>query len=311
MFTNGSPIYPSMPAPSPSNRPDGVLSRYALAGCALLLSACSGSGEEESPTPEVTPTATVVPTQSVDYRIVSFTVADVDENGNTTALQLALDAMADAAYTAIYDAVCSGGSSTATPCLPNLEETLAQIFSVDTLSNAINTPITSGDINYLMHIEGQGSSLTFVWSTGSFQDTGFSVDETVATLSGTLEADGSSTFGPTDVPLTVAFTDPVSGDVVLESTLTLYQSTLALEHIFEASMNGTISADVKPDELTSLLVAVAEAVIPSDKPLPGTLEASVLAAMQPYLDVDLNGDGTNDALSLLALMQGVEVSIVE
>jgi len=283
---------------------------WRVAAVSLLLVACGASGE--TPTPEVTPTptATAVPSQSIDYRVTAFTVAGTNENGDPTAIQAALDAMADAAYTAIYEAVCSD-TPTVAPCLPNLEETLSQIFSVDTISNAINTPIESGDVNYFMQVGGVGNTLTLTWSTGSFDGTGFAIDDSLASLTGTLEADSSSTFGPTDVPLTVVFNDPVSGDVVVESTLTLYQSSLALEHLFEPNLNGLITARVKPDELTALLVAVVEALVPSDEPLPGTVEDSVLEALQPYLDADLDNDGTNDALSILVYLQGDEVAIVE
>lgn len=283
---------------------------WVPAACSLLLVACGASSE--TPTPEATPTATPtpVPTQSAYYRITAFTVAGTNEYGEPTALQAALEAMADAAYAAINEAVC-GDTPPEVPCLPNLEETLDQIFSVDAIDSAINSPIESGDVDYLMQVSAVGKDLTLVWATGTFNGTGFSVDDSLADLTGTLEDDNSSTFGPTDMPLAVVFYDPVSGDPLFESTLTLYQSSLALENLFGSWINGLITARLKPEELTALLVAVAEALIPSDQPLPGTLEDSVLEALQPYLDADLDNDGTNDALSILVFFQGDGVVIVE
>lgn len=319
-------FHPRVPPVMPHVRP----LCYAL----VLLSstvACSGSAPEETPTP--TPTPTPVPPVDEWYRLTILVVGDseagVDLDGDGTVdnqIETVLDAAADEiVQTLSASELCNPpvrmSPTVEAPCAA-LFDAIDAVLSLETLHPAISTPIQSGDVNYLMHLTAPApvGEATLSWNTGTFQSSHFTSTGTLATQEGEVQADGTGTFGPDDLPLTLTLTSGVTGEDVFTYTLTIQDATVELRYLHTPAVDGVMGGSISAAELDALLAAMLEPIAalicqldPESCTTPdeeGPFD-SVSEVLEPYLDIDTDGDGVEDSVSIGFLLNAGLVTVNE
>lgn len=291
-----------------------MIGALALAGC--------GDDDDDSEA-----TATPEPAMDDYFRVTSMEIGDsntgvdldgdgtVDNNIEETLIQVSA-ALSIAIETALIDA---GVEECQTPptqevCIDTVmdvvNQVLATVFDVDQLSDAVNQPISEGQINYLTEFKETGANVDLVWWTGAFVDVGWDTVSTLGTQSGSLDTSGYGEFGPGDLTLRFYFEiqDPQTGETeVKEIPITLYDGITIVsgynqQSISDMLVGGAISLEDLLGLVEQVLISVNDALtnLPTDvDPLPVDEIVDTLAeAIAPFADINLDSDEEYEGFSI-------------
>lgn len=307
--------------------------RYVLPAVALAMVACGGDDDGGA-----TPTPTPVPPADDYFRLTAMTVGDsstgVDLDGDGSVdnnIENALEEIQASLLVVIEDALATAGvpfgdeCSQGTPCGDVIMDQVANILeatlSVDALSDAINTPISNGTVNYLLEFKEE-AVWNLYWYLGEFLDTGIAPSDLLGVQAGPTDllATGAGTFGPGDLSLTFTFTvtNPTnpseSNEIVIP--FTLYGGLSEVSGYNQDNLSNFVAGGaVSMNDLLAIVEATLDnvnEVLPPDQQLPvDEILTTMETALVPYADVDLDSNGANDAFSIGLEAEGKSIVPVQ
>jgi hypothetical protein len=192
---------------------------------------------------------------------------------------------------------------------------------VDALSDAINTPISNGTVNYLLEFKEE-AVWNLYWYLGEFLDTGIAPSDLLGVQAGPTDllATGAGSFGPGDLSLTFTFTvnnptDPNDSQTIV-IPFTLYNGQSEVSGYNQESLSDFVAGGaVSMDDLLAIVEATLDNVnqlLPPDQQLPtDEILTTMETALVPYADIDRDGNGTNDSFSIGLEAEGKTITPVQ
>lgn len=299
------------------------------ASAMLALVGCGSSGDDDTPTPAASPTPTPTPTPPPFdewFRVTEMLIGnsdegvDIDGDGSVdNGIEDTLIIIGDTLYTQIDETVCPDGDCEATTkqLLKQIDNIINSVFSVESLSNAINNPVQAGTLNYLLNFQEQsvGGDVDLTWNFGEFKNTGYAVTQTLGEQAGKLDGTGSGRFGPGDLSLSFSFTNPQSG-----SELFAFDVTLHTGYTEVTGYNGTRLTDLMTggaileqdllDLVEGILVKINDLIVQGggEELDVDVILTNISTTIEPYSDITVDG---GPAFSIGLVVQADTVVVVQ
>ncbi len=285
------------------------------------MAACSGGGDDDdstgaTATPEPSPTP-----EPIDdtFRIIGMEVGgsdvgvDIDGDGTIdNGIESTMDAVVQSTVDSVTQALRDAGVQESTIAIVEtaLTEALSSVFTVDALTAALNGPIESFQVNYMLEFASQvDGTVALNWYNADMQAGGsFEVDtsrpeSTLGTQSGTLDlTTGDGNFAG-DITLKFVFdlpTGPGQEPLSITNELTLLGAKTTVSQYNDAKLRDTMfGGALSLGDIMSIVQGVLDFVagnLPETVPFdPDAYAAQIESALANYTDIQVDGE---DAFSI-------------